>query len=319
MLQIAKFDLGYLWVKRIVAIFGVIVTAGAAIATGAMLIHGHPAYIVLLAASLVISSAVAVRSWSLLAPRKPVYRGHRVVQAVLIALSSLMIAAVAWLVPQSAEAPALAAMKSDRIVTVTEDATEIVMRPTGVESPVGVFFQPGTRVDARAYSAILRPLVESGHLMVIAKQPLGVAFLSTGAFAAARAAHHPVNRWVVGGHSLGGLVAATDAETFAGTARDPVVGLLLFASYPATNMAQVNVAVLSISGSNDGLSTPAKIAAAKPALPAAARYLVVEGGVHAFFGDYGRQDGDGKPAISHEQARTQIAAESVAFVNGIGG
>ncbi|WP_104196930.1 hypothetical protein [Cryobacterium sp. M15] len=69
MLQIAKFDLGYLWVKRIVAIFGVIVTAGAAIATGAMLIHGHPAYIVLLAASLVISSAVAVRSWSLLAPR----------------------------------------------------------------------------------------------------------------------------------------------------------------------------------------------------------------------------------------------------------
>ncbi len=113
-------------------------------------------------------------------------------------------------------------------------------------------------------------------------------------------------------------MAATDAETFTGTARDPVVGLLLFASYPATNMAQVNVAVLSISGSNDGLSTPAKIAAAKPALPAAARYLVVEGAVHAFFGDYGRQDGDGKPTISHKQARAQIAAESVAFVNGIG-
>ncbi|TFD69304.1 hypothetical protein E3T38_09060 [Cryobacterium sp. Hb1] len=90
--------------------------------------------------------------------------------------SSLMIAAVAWLVPQSAEAPALAAMKSDRTVTVTEDATEIVMTPTGLESPVGVFFQPGARVDARAYSAILRPLVESGHLVVIAKQPLGIAF-----------------------------------------------------------------------------------------------------------------------------------------------
>jgi pimeloyl-ACP methyl ester carboxylesterase len=181
-----------------------------------------------------------------------------------------------------------------------------------------VFFQPGARVDARAYSAILRPLVESGHLVVIAKQPLGIAFLSTGAFATARAAHHPVTRWVVGGHSLGGLVASTDAETFAGATRDPVVGLLLFASYPATNIAEVNVAVLSISGSNDGLSTPAKIAAAKPALPAAARYLVVEGAVHAFFGDYGRQDGDGKPTISHKQARAQIAAESVAFVNGIG-
>ena len=319
MMQITKLDLGYRWVKRIVAILGVIVTAGAAFATGPMLIHGHPAYTVLLAVTLVISVAVAVRSWSSAALRKPVRRGRRVVQAMLIATSSLVIASVAWLVPSSAEAPALAAMESDRSVTVVEGATEIVMTPTGVESPVGVFFQPGARVDARAYSAILRPLVESGHLVVIAKQPLGIAFLSGGAFATARAAHDPVTRWVVGGHSLGGLVAATDAETFAGAARDPVVGLLFFASYPASNIAQVNVSVLSISGSNDGLSTPAKIAASKSTLPAAARYLVVEGGVHAFFGDYGSQDGDGKPTISHNQARAEIATGSVAFVNGLGG
>ena len=319
MMQITKLDLGYLWVKRIAAIFGVIVTAGAAFSTGPMLIHGHPAYIVLLAATLVISLTVAVRSWCLPAPRKPVHRGLRVVQTVLIALSCLVIAAVAWLVPFSAEAPALAAMKSDGTVTVMEDATEIVMTPTGVESPVGVFFQPGARVDARAYSATLRPLVESGHLVIIAKQPLGIAFLSTGAFATTRAAHHSVTRWVVGGHSLGGLVAAIDAETFAEAARDPVVGLLFFASYPAKNIAQVNVAVLSISGSNDGLSTPGKIAAAKPTLPAAARYLVVKGAVHAHFGDYGPQQGDGNPAVSHDQARAEIAAGSVAFVNGLGG
>jgi pimeloyl-ACP methyl ester carboxylesterase len=319
MTQFTKPDLGYLWVKRTLAIFGVIVTAGAAFATGPMLIHGHPAYIVLLAVTFVVSVIVVVRSWFLPAPRTPVYRGRRVVQVALIALSSLVIVAVAWLVPQSAEAPALAAMKSDRTVTVMEHATEIVMTPTGGESPIGVFFQPGARVDARAYSAILRPLVESGHLVVIAKQPLGIAFLSTGAFATARAAHHPVTRWVVGGHSLGGVVAAIDAETFAGATRDPVVGLLFFASYPATNIVQVHVAVLSISGSNDGLSTPAKIAAAKPTLPAATRYLVVKGGVHAFFGDYGHQDGDGEPTISHDQARAEIAAGSVAFVTGLGG
>lgn len=210
-------------------------------------------------------------------------------------------------------------MVSDRSVSVAEDAAEIVMMPVGAESPVGVFFQPGARVDARAYSAILRPLVESGHLVIIEKQPLGIAFLSSGAFAAARTAHHPVTRWVVGGHSLGGLVAAADAEAFAGAARDPVVGLLFFASYPATNIAEVKVSVLSISGSNDGLSTPAKIAAAKPTLPSTARYAVVVGGVHSFFGDYGPQDGDGTPTISRDQARAEIAAESLAFVDGFGG
>lgn len=317
-MRVTKRDLGYRWVTRVVAILGVIVTAGAAFATGQMLIHGHPAYIVVLGATLIISLIVAVRSWRFPVPRKPVGRGRRVVQAVLIVMSSLLIAAVAWLVPQSAQAPALAAMKSDRSVTVMEDATEIVMTPTGTESSVGVFFQPGARVDARAYSAILRPLVESGHLVVITKQPLGIAFLATGAFATARAAHHPVTHWVVAGHSLGGLVAATDAETFARAAHDPVVGLLFFASYPATNIAQVNIPVLSISGSNDGLSTPAKVAAAKPTLPATTRYLVVEGGIHAFFGDYGPQDGDGTPTISHTQARAEIAAGSVEFVNGLG-
>jgi hypothetical protein len=319
MSQRTKLDRWYLWVTRIVAIVGVIISAGAAFATGPMLIHGHPAYVVVLAATLVVSVIVAVRSWSLAAPRNPVRLGRRVLQAVLIVMSALVIAAVVWLVPSSAEDPALAAMKSDHSVTVVESATEIVMTPTGVESSVGVFFQPGARVDARAYSAILRPLVEAGHLVVITKQPLGIAFLSMGAFATARSAHNPVTRWVVGGHSLGGLVASTDAETFAGVARDPVVGLLLFASYPATNIAGVNVSVLSISGSNDGLSTPAKIAAAKPTLPATTRYLVVKGGVHAFFGDYGLQEGDGKPAISRNRARAEIATGSIAFVDGLGG
>ena len=45
----------------------------------------------------------------------------------------------------------------------------------------------------------------------------------------------------------------------------------------------------------------------------------MKGGVHAFFGDYGPQDGDGKPTISHDQAQAEIAAASVEFVNGLGG
>ncbi|GAB2818557.1 hypothetical protein GCM10027022_05740 [Alpinimonas psychrophila] len=205
-MQMTKSEIGYRWTVRIVAILGVIVAAGAAFATGPMLIHGHPAYLILLAAAFVISVTVGVRSWRLPASRKSASWGRRVVQGMLIGASVLMIAVIAWLVPSTAEAPALAAMTSDRTVTVTENSTEIVLKPTGPESPVGVFFQPGARFDARAYSAILRPLAEAGHLVVITKQPFGIAFLSTGAFAAARAEHHPVTRWVVGGHSLGGLV-----------------------------------------------------------------------------------------------------------------
>ena len=129
-------------------------------------------------------------------------------------------------------------------------------------------------------------------------------------------ARHPeIGSWAVGGHSLGGVSAAAFAA-----ANHDVSGLLLFASYPAENMTDAQgLSVLSISGSNDGLSTPDKIAASKSLLPPNASYATVMGGVHAFFGDYGEQPGDGEPGITREQAQQQIAAESLRFMDRLEG
>lgn len=124
-------------------------------------------------------------------------------------------------------------------------------------------------------------------------------------------AHPEITSWAVGGHSLGGVSAASFAKS-----NEDVSGLLLFASYPADNMSDsAALSVLSISGSNDGLTTPEKIAASKALLPPTARFATVVGGVHAFFGDYGEQPGDGEPRITREQAQEQIAAESVRFMD----
>ncbi|UFS57476.1 alpha/beta hydrolase [Subtercola endophyticus] len=322
--RVTRGDTVMFWAVRVVATLAVVVTVWAAVSTGAMLVHGHPAYVVLLAVTLVVAVLVAVRAWL---RRRPVHRRHKVITGILLVLSLIMVAIVAWLVPSSAQQPALAAMTSDAAtsdsaVTVSETPTEIVLTPSGAGASVsdtGVFFQPGAKVDARAYAAVLRPLAEAGRLVVIPKQPFGIAFLSTGAFDAARSQYPEVTQWVVGGHSLGGTVAAMDAQAYAGAASEPVVGLLLFASYPATDMSGLDAQVLSISGSNDGLATPAKIDASKSSLPPDTDYVVVEGGVHAFFGDYGPQQGDGTPTITHDAARTQISAAAVAFVNGLSG
>ncbi|GGF16231.1 alpha/beta hydrolase [Subtercola lobariae] len=311
-----RVDAVYFWVVRVVAKVGVIVTVWAAIATGAMLVHGHPAYLVLLVLTFAVSVFFAVRSWL---KRGVEHRRHEVLKGILIVLSVLVLGVVAWLVPSSATEPALSAMNSDQAVTVSETPTEIVLTPTGTISDTGVFFQPGAKVDARAYAAVLRPLAEAGHIVVIPKQPFGIAFLSTGSFAAARSEHAPVTQWVVAGHSLGGTVAALDAATYAGQTPEPVVGLMLYASYPAGDESGLNADVLSISASNDGLATPAKIDASKPSLPPDTQYAVIDGSVHAFFGDYGPQSGDGTPTISHDDARAQISAASVAFVNSFDG
>ncbi|MDH6238149.1 alpha/beta hydrolase [Cryobacterium sp. CG_9.6] len=312
--SLTRADRIFFWVTRVVSAIGVLVTVVAAVATGSMIVHGHPAYVILLAVTVVVSAVVALRSWRTTTITR---QKHRVVRGILAGASLAVIALLGWLVPASAEQPALSAMNSDAAVTVTETADRIVLTPTQTPSTVGVFFQPGARVDARAYAAVLKPLAEAGHTVIIPKQPLGIAFLATQAFTATRDTVPAVTQWVLGGHSLGGTVAAIDADAYANDASEPAVGLLFYASYPATDLSAMPAEVLSISGSTDGLATVDKIAASKTDLPADSTFLVIEGGNHAYFGDYGAQRGDGEPTISHDAQRTQISEASVAFVTSL--
>jgi hypothetical protein len=280
-------------------------------------LHGHPAYPILLALTLLASAATAWRARREL----PLPHGwRRAAQLVVFVVGVAWVVGIAWLRPFTAVEPALAAMSSDAVVEVSESATQIVMRPRGRVSATGVFFQPGALVDARAYAAVLRPLAEHGHVVVIVKPPLGIAFLSIGAFDGTRAAHPGTSQWVLGGHSLGGVVAATEADAADGDTTYPAVGLLLYASYPAGDVSRsLSTAVESISGTEDGLSTPAKIAASRADLPADTVFTVIDGASHASFGDYGPQPGDGTPTISQDDARTQISQASLRLVDALEG
>lgn len=72
--------------------------------------------------------------------------------------------------------------------------------------------------------------------------------------------------------------------------------------------------VLSLSGSEDGLSTPEKIADARDQLPADADMVEIDGASHASFGDYGPQDGDGTPSISREQIHAEVTRLTESFL-----
>ncbi|MEF2977584.1 hypothetical protein [Subtercola sp. YIM 133946] len=95
--RVTRADLVLLWASRVVATGGVIVSVWAAIATGAMLVHGHPAYAVLLTVVFAVSAVFAVLAWR----RRPAHRRAAVLRGILLALSVVMIAATAWLVPSS--------------------------------------------------------------------------------------------------------------------------------------------------------------------------------------------------------------------------
>lgn len=299
-------------VQRLLALAGIGVVAWAAATSWGAVVHGHPLYAVLLALTLVVSIGAAVLSFR---PRDP-SRGWRLLGAIVLAVLALAwLGAMAWLRPFTAVEPALTAMVSTATVVVTETPTQIIMEPGLDPSSTGVVFQPGAKVDARAYAAILRPLVDAGFTVIIPKQPLGIGFLARGAFESARDAYPGIARWVAAGHSLGGTVSAMDAEEHDGDAAAPVAGLLLYASYPASDMSTTLTSdVMSISASEDGLATPADIEESRAMLPQDSGFIEIDGAVHAFFGDYGPQPGDGTPTISQDDARAEIGRVSVDFV-----
>jgi pimeloyl-ACP methyl ester carboxylesterase len=308
---------GMQWVCRILAALGLLLVVWALVTAGPAVVHGHPAFAFLLA--LTVAGCV----WALIRHRRerPAPSRWRRVGSLALAIGAVAwLVGLWWLRPFSAQEPALTAMASDPAVTVSESTTRIVMTPTGVASDVAVFFQPGAKVEARAYAAVLRPLAEAGHRVVIVKQPLGIAFLAVGAFDRVQAEFPEVAGWVVGGHSLGGTVASIEADDSDQDVQSPARGLLLYASYPGSDISEsLDAPVLSISGTNDGLATPADIEKSRVNLPPGTQFQVIDGAIHSFFGDYGLQPGDGEPGISHDDARAGISRGSISFLADVAG
>lgn len=244
------------------------------------------------------------------APRR--LRGPILIGLLAVALVGIF-AGLIWLQPYQPSADAEAAMRDDARVTVTQRTDYISFIPNGVAPRAGLVFYPGAKVMPAAYAVYMRAIAEQGYAAFIVTLPLNLALLDVNAAAPVIAAYPQIHVWAVGGHSLGGVAASSFAAS-----HPSVKGLLLYAAYPTGSIADAGaLTVVSISGSNDGLATPAKVDAAKPLLPPQTRYVVIQGGNHSFFGDYGHQSGDGQPGVSRAQARAEIIAASLTLMREI--
>ena len=182
-------------------------------------------------------------------------------------------------------------------------------------SDTGFIFYPGGHVDYRSYAPLMADLASHGYTSVIIKMPLSLAVLDIDAADRVRNALPEIANWTIGGHSLGGSMAAEYARTHLGEIR----GLVFLASYPgnSTDLSQSWLPVLSISSEKDGLATSDKISAVKNLLPDGTTYMQIEGGNHAQFGWYGEQQGDGLATITREVQQQMVVNAVVEFLKGI--
>ncbi|GAA3888227.1 alpha/beta hydrolase [Leifsonia kafniensis] len=233
----------------------------------------------------------------------------RISTAVVSVLAVVIVVFLVWANSvMQGERPAALEVWRNPAISVTSTDHSIVMSPTENPSGTGLVFVPGARVDPYAYMYKLSGIVEeTGATVVITKPTLNLALLDTRPLDTFTQDVAGISNWYVGGHSLGGVRACLLADS------PEVTGLILFASYCANDLSASTLRVLSISGSDDGLSTPEKIEAAAQLLPDDTVFDVIVGANHASFGDYGVQPGDGTASLDSAQMRDQLTAALAEF------
>ena len=233
---------------------------------------------------------------------------------LLLALAGFTIWAYTPLGPMP---EALAALESDAQVEV-ETSPWLTFTPRDTNTSTAFILYPGGRVDPRSYAPTARAIAEKGFLVIIPPMPFNLAVFDADVAAEIMNNHQEISHWAVGGHSLGGAMAAS----FAGGQPELVDSLVLWAAYPAesNDLSQLSEhAVASIFAANDGLATVEKIDASRPLLPVDTRWVEIDGGNHAQFGWYGPQSGDGEATISRQEQQEQIVASTVQTLRQISG
>lgn len=205
----------------------------------------------------------------------------------------------------SADETAVTAMAGSEMVSVQKIDKMTVFSP---ENPTaGLLFYPGGKVEYTAYAPLMMALAERDVLCVLIPMPCNLAVLNPNAADGIPEQFPEIENWYIGGHSLGGSMAAS----YAAKHSEELRGLVLLAAYSTADLADSGLNVLSVYGSEDGVLNMEKYESYRGNLPETTAELVIPGGNHAGFGSYGAQDGDGEASISPAE-QIQYTAERIA-------
>ena len=176
----------------------------------------------------------------------------------------------------------------------TEDGL-LIFEPENANA--GFIFYPGGKVEYTAYQPLLAACAEKGILCVLVEMPFNLAVLDINAADGIQEMFPKIDTWYIGGHSLGGSMAAS----YISDNTEDYDGLILLGSYSTADLSGTELDVLSVFGSEDEVLNREKYNENIPNLPEDFSEFVIKGGCHAYFGMYGEQEGDGVPTITNEE------------------
>ncbi|MDN6139540.1 MAG: alpha/beta hydrolase [Tetragenococcus koreensis] len=232
---------------------------------------------------------------------------QKVVGIVLISLLMIFGAAAFYLKQNTYTATSAAQKKSEQ--AIHEKNYDFYSNAGEIKS--SIIFYPGALVESESYSEWASQVASMGYNVYILHMPLNLAVFSQDA-AQEVIEDSPEERFVLAGHSLGGVIASR----FAAEHPKEVAGLIFLASYPDEKgtLKNTDLSVLSITASNDKVLDMTKYRKAKVYMPKRTTFAEIKGGNHAGFGSYGAQKGDGTATISNEDQQIKISHQIVTWL-----
>lgn len=226
-------------------------------------------------------------------------KGKKIASAILI-VSAIIAAATAAYIQDyyHSEAEALQYMQGTESVQVVEITDGLWI--DGAGSGDALIFYPGAKVEYSAYLPLLVELAEQGVDSFLVHMPANFAFLGMNK-ADDIMQQYDYEHWYIGGHSLGGAMAAA----YGAEHLDSLQGVVLLAAYPTKSLQGEDFSVVSIYGSEDGVLQMDKVEAGRQYMPQRYLEVCIQGGNHAQFGAYGAQKGDGKAQLTSQEQRQQ--------------
>lgn len=223
----------------------------------------------------------------------------RIGRIALILFILYIIANIVYMVTSyHADATAKAALQSDDVVKISR--TNFGWFMDGPSDSEAMIFYPGAKVEVSAYAPILHAIAGEGMDVFLVDMPYDLAIISPNK-ADRVISKYSYENWYMGGHSLGGCMAAYYASDHA----DKLKGVILLASYPNKTLGD-SLRCISIFGSEDGILNWDRMSGAESYLPKNTQKYIIDGGNHCQFGNYGKQvaDKDAEISASDQQKET---------------
>lgn len=242
----------------------------------------------------------------------PVWHKVRRVWAIVGTVALVVFVVWSWW-GFSANRTAIAALEDSAGVRVTTAARYWQFTPlASAPSFRQLLFYPGGMVDPVAYAPLAHALAAQGYFVTLVKLPRRGAFGGADdaeVFVNARAAMKAsasTAPWVVAGHSKGGAVAARMARE---DSNGLVAVVLLGTSHPRDfSLVASTLAFTQVLADRDPIASLERANRNRHNLPVNTRRIVIKGGNHSQFGEYGFQPGDRFAHITRDAQRDQIVA-----------